>query len=279
MEAESQDKAVSTVQGIFSAPIEFYGRVMDQHREPVVDAEVEFGAANNFMEPSTKYSARSDSNGYFSITDIHGAALNVSISKDGYGRITDVSSQSFGYGMGPDSNRKTPPKKSEPAIFVLRKMALAEPLTTFRRDVSLPKDGTPVEVNLKTGKPVASNTGDMKFECWTDDKNEDEMHHYEWHARISVPGGGILARTSPEFDFQAPEEGYAQSIELRMSQKAPEWSDGHDEQYWVKLGNGTYARMRLRLTTGGDHFVTLVPFLNPSGSRNLEYDPKKILVH
>ena len=156
MEAESQDKAVSTVLGIFSAPIEFYGRVMDQHREPVVDAEVEFGAANNFMEPSTKYSARSDGNGYFSITGIQGAALNISISKDGYGRITDVSSQSFGYGMGPDSNRKVPPKKDNPAIFVLRKMAVPEPLIAIDADVVLPKDGTPVEVSLTTGDRVAA---------------------------------------------------------------------------------------------------------------------------
>ena len=77
---EPRIRAALIVHGVFSAPIEFYGRVMDQHREPVADAEVEFGAANHFMEPSTKYSARSDSNGYFSITGIQGAALNVSIS-------------------------------------------------------------------------------------------------------------------------------------------------------------------------------------------------------
>ena len=279
-EAESRENAVAIVRGVFSAPIEFYGRVVDQYRQPVSDAEVDFEAADQFLASGTRYSAKSDSDGNFSITGIQGAGLSVSVSKAGYGRISDVSSQTFGYGMGPDSFRKVPPKKSEPAIFVLRKMAAPEPLATFRRDVLLPKDGTPVEVSLKTGKPVVGGEGDMKFECWTDDRNMDAKEHYEWHARISVPGGGMLARTSPEFDFEAPEDGYKQSIELRMSQTAVEWSDDHDEQYWVKLGNGTYARMRLRLTTGGHHFVSLTTFLNPSGSRNLEYDPKKeIRVH
>ena len=276
MEAESQDKAVSTVQGIFSAPIEFYGRVMDQHREPVADAEVEFGAANHFMASSTKYWTRSDGDGYFSITGIQGAALNVYISKDGYDTLKGQSDQSFGYGMGPDSNRKSPPKKSEPAIFVLRKMAVPERLVRISsRQYEVSKDGTPMEVNLETGKAVAAGKGHLRVECWLNDQAEDDQHRFDWKCRISVPGGGLVER-DPQFAFEAPEDGYrpAEEIIVRADNLQQPWSSEEDREYFLKLADGKYARLQLSVHVGSYTMIVLESYFNPSGSRNLEYDPK-----
>ena len=237
-------------------------------------AEVEFGAVDNFMEPSTKYSRKADSKGYFSITNIKGAGLNVSVWKDGYDRIHGQSSQSFGYGMGADSFRKEPPKKDKPAIFILRKKAEAQPLFMTDRDVLIPKDGTPVEISLKTGKPVALGQGDIRIECWTNDRTKNAENRFEWHCRFSVPGGGLVERKG-KLEQQAPEEGYKPEVEIHMPVTAQLWCANFGNEYFLKLGSGIYARARLEMIAGGEHFVSITSYLNPKpGSRNLEYDPK-----
>jgi hypothetical protein len=35
--------------------------------------------------------------------------------------------------------------------------------------------------------------------------------------------------------------------------------------------------MRIRITTAGGHFATISSFVNPSGSRNLEFDENKVI--
>ena len=45
--------------------------------------------------------------------------------------------------------------------------------------------------------------------------------------------------------------------------------------YYVIFADGKYARIDFTMTAGGEHFFTINSYLNPSGSRHLEYDPKK----
>jgi hypothetical protein len=273
-QAEERKRAVELVQSIYSAPIAFYGRAQDQHGQPVAGAKVQYSALDKFWQPGTKYAGVTDASGYFSIAGIQGAALSVQVSKEGYDRLYNQSDGAFSYGTTYDPQRDRPtPSKDNPAVFVLRKKAPAEPLITVDRDVPVPRDGAPVEVSLKTGKAVGVGQGDLKIECWTSSQAKDAQGRYEWRCRLSVPEGGLVTRKDVEHNFEAPENGYQQSVELHMPPTAQAWRRDHDEQYWVKLRDGTYARMRLRLTTGGGHFASVVSYLNPSGSRNLEYDP------
>jgi hypothetical protein len=272
-----EKEAAKTVTKVFSAPISFFGKVQDQTGVPIGGARVEFGAIDKFWEPGSDYQTLSDANGLFAITGFKGAGLTVGVSKEGYGSIEGFSYQSFGYGMPPDSTRKAPPRQDVPAIFVLRKKTPAEPLRSVRRDILVPKDGTPVEVSLTTGKAVNRSNGDIIIECWTDDFTKDTHGHYNWKSRLSVPGGGLMIRADPEMSFEAPENGYVPAIEVSVSQDSPQWRADRDEEYWVKLGRKTFARMRFRITTAGAHFASISAYLNPSGSRNLEYDENKII--
>lgn len=265
------------VKSIFSAPIAFFGKVQDLNGLAISGARVQFGAIDKFWESGSKYEAESDAEGLFSITGIKGAGLTVGVSKKGYDGINGLSYQSFGYGMPPDSTRKVPPRKEAPAVFVLRKRNVTEPLIVVRRNVSIPKNGTPVEVSLKTGKPVPIGQGDLKIECWTSDNLKDARGHYEWHARVAVSNGGLARRTETEVEPTAPESGYEPILEIAMPQNAEPWRRDSDGQYWVKRGDGTFARMRFRLTTAGDHFAMIESYLNPSGSRNLEYDEENMI--
>jgi hypothetical protein len=274
--ATKKDNA-QVVKDVFSAPISFFGIVEDQDGLPIDAAKVEFGAVDKFWESGSNYQTVSKVDGTFAITGIKGAGLTVGVSKEGYEGIKGRSYQSFGYGMPPDSNRKAPPRKDAPAVFVLRKKGNADILFVVRRDVRLPKDGTPIEISLRTGKPVGTGHGDLKIECWTSDQLKDEMGHYDWRARVSVPDGGIVRRIDTENDFTAPETGYASTIEIATTRASIDWKRDHEAHYWVRLRDGTYARMRLRLTTAGDHFATISSYLNPSGSRNLEFDEDKVM--
>lgn len=256
----------------FSAPITFYGKVIDQHGQPVSGATIHYSAADQYFGKGSKYEGASDASGAFSIAGLKGAGLFVSVYKDGYAG-TSRSGASFGYGV-PSANQ--PPSVDNPAVFLLRKKDPPEPLIVVDKNIVVPKDGTRVEINLTSGRPVPSGHGDFIIECRADGQETDERGRYDWQCRLTVPGGGLTERSDVEFEFEAPVEGYQPVKEFRMPRNAGRWKDSFEENYFVKLANGSYARMRFRLTTGGDHFASLTSYLNPTpGSRNLEYDSNK----
>lgn len=269
-------RAAEIVQSIYTAPIAFFGKVQDQYGKPVPDAQIDYSVIDKYFEPASKKSGVADKNGNFSLTGVQGAALTVGVSKEGYDPIYQQSNGAFSFGVPNDSQRDRPtPTQENPAMFVLRKKASAEPLVAIDRDVLVPKDGRPVEVSLKTGKAVGAARGDIKIECWTSDQTKDAQGRYEWRYRLSVPGGGVTKRQDPELNFQAPEDGYQPNLESHMLPTSPRWRPDDDGQYWVKLADGTFARMRFRITTGGGHFASIISYLNPTpGDRNLEFDPK-----
>jgi hypothetical protein len=276
--ADSKERAVAALQAIYSAPISFYGQVKDQFGVPVAGARVDYTIVDKFFDPGSKSSGISDGQGYFALDGVKGAALTVGISKAGYAPIYGQSNGSFAFGMPLDPRRDRPtPNRDQPAIFVLRKKLAAEPLIVVERDVRLPKDGTAVEVSLRTGKPVPVDHGDLKIECWTSDSIKDAKGHYEWHAKVSILGGGLIVRKDPEREFQAPDNGYLPNIDVSMPITSTRWERNYDGHYWVMLRDRTYARVRFRLTTAGAHFATISSYLNPSGSRNLEFDEDKVI--
>jgi hypothetical protein len=259
---------------VFSAPIEFYGKVIDQTGEPVQSAKVYYSAADQYFGKSSKYEGVSDTQGLFSIKGIKGAGLYVEVSKPGYDRLPNKSYGGFGYGM-PSGN--SPPSKDNPAIFVLRKKGQSEPLISEDRDVKVSKDGTPVEVDLSTGRSVGLGQGDVKIECWANNVGFDPNSHqpYDWRCRISVPEGGLTARQE-EFAFEAPEAGYEAFDEINMPQDAQRWRGDVTKEYFLKVRGDRYARIKFRITTGRNQFASITSYLNPQpGSRNLEFDPAK----
>jgi hypothetical protein len=257
----------------FNAPISFFGKVVDQTGTPIEAAKIYYSAADQYFGKSSKYEGISDSQGLFFIDGIKGAGVYVEVSKPGYERIPNKSYASFGYGV-PSGNQ--PPSRADPAIFVLRKKGAAEPLVVVSsRQFELQKNGTPLGVNLKNGRKTVPGEQGIAVESWIDDDMQDERHRFEWRCRISVPGGGLVERPD-NLSFEAPETGYRAFDETYMSQSNPKWKRAVQKDYFVKLQEGAYAHVRLELITGGKHnFCVLESFLNPSGSRNLEFDPAK----
>jgi hypothetical protein len=89
-------------------------------------------------------------------------------------------------------------------------------------------------------------------------------------------GGGLQPIRGGEFDFIAPEDGYQPSDEIDMSASDPNWRGAVTRQYFLKLSNGTYARINFVVVVDNNPGFSITSYLNPQpGHRNLEFDPTK----
>ncbi len=261
-------------------PFEFHGKVVDQYGNPVSDANVKWGAANNPdpYKSGTRGTTQAGSQGHFSISS-NGIGLHVEVSKPGYDRVPSElgggkrgSYGGFKHG-GPMGNTDFPMgTKDSPSIFVLRKMGETVPLVHIaEQSVLVPKNGSAVGVDLETGQ--TTNEGTLKVQCWTNDRIQNSEGQYEWKCAISVPGGGLVERTG-ESVFESPADGYQESVQLTPS--PAKWASNVEREYFVKLPDGCFGRINFRMRTGGEHFFVIESFLNPTpGDRNLEFDPAK----
>ncbi|MDZ4787688.1 MAG: carboxypeptidase-like regulatory domain-containing protein [Blastochloris sp.] len=273
---DKRKDSINSIVAAFHTSISFYGKVIDQNGNPVPQAKIGYNAADKFMASGSSYKGQSDENGYFSITGIKGFRLGVTVRKEGYYFIDGKSSHGFAYGSGSDGVFLEPPTKDNPAVFVLQKMGDTEPLiANSNSGVQISRYGTPLTLDLTTGR-ISSN-GQIKVEVWTEDLNASLGQHYNWKCRISIPGGGLVERKD-QFDFEAPETGYRAADEIVVFANSEQWSPDAVRNYFLKLSNGAYARIEFTMIAQGNHYFKIESYLNPKvGSRNLEYDPAKVI--
>jgi hypothetical protein len=268
----------SVVNAWIMTPITFYGKVVDEKGNSVDAAKVVMSAADRPFASGSKYERITDAAGIFSITGIHGAALQVEVSKQGYYSLPQ-SWGKFGYANRVGTEMTPPKNPNEPAIFILRKMGQTEPVISQNLHMEISKDGRPTQVDLKSGKRSTGGSGDIQIELWanTAGRPPNSNQPFDWRCRISVPGGGMVPR-SGEFNFEAPLEGYQSEDTIDMSSSAKGWQDKASREYFLKLKSGEYARVNISVAVGGLNyqFFNMTSYLNPApGSRNLEFDPAK----
>jgi hypothetical protein len=252
-------------------PIIFYGKVTDTHGNPVSYAQVYVSFASFPYSPGIRDDTESDKQGNFCVIG-HGEGVVIMVSKGGYYTLNE-SSGNFSF-LGP----KLLDVPYTSATFTLRKMGETEPLIVQNKNVKTSRDGTPVFMDLHTGRTYGLTNGDIQVQTWTQDQNSSSGSgsHYDWGYAITVPGGGLQSRTGGAFDFTAPEDGYQSTDEVKMSASDPKWDSRMTREYFIKLANGEYARVSFTMYAGGDNFFSIASYLNPQpGHRNLEYDPNQ----
>lgn len=259
----------------FSTPINFYGRVLDQHGAPVVGANVRGSATVSMGGNSTKITTTTDAAGNFTLSS-KGMSFFVTVDKPGYYHIYPDKMPGFvseaGFDYAEDLGRGIhKPDASKPVILHLFKPGTIEPLTrlksTSRR---LSRTGEAVEVALDAGAHRIS------LACKTDEKVTPEGR-YSWRLEVKVVSGE-LQPSNEVFQFEAPASGYKDSdvIDMNDSLPRPQWSDSVRRSYFVRFDDNTFARIKVLMVSGGDHFARLEGYYNPkSGSRNLEADPSQ----
>lgn len=275
-------------------PIEFYGRVVDQYGEPVASAEVEASVMVNTGTTGGVRKARTntDGQGYFSFTDLSGQDLTMVISKSGYEFSTRT--KLFSYTYFEADHKRHIPDTTNPVVFVMWKKQGAEPLVHYEwRRFKISADGTPLGVNIEKGK-AALNEPDLVVRFRRAD-GPSNIPGYAWSAQIEVPKGGLAL--APDLDFYnlAPADGYVSAFEftqpsyaqikaLPQEEQKP-WQGSSELMFWIKIRDGQqFGRVRLRLHPPNEKLadglfepagVAIEAWINPSGSRNLEYDRAK----
>ena len=175
----------------------------------------------------------------------------------------------------PNEQDKT--SATERAIFHMWKLKGAEPMIKARIHAYVPCDGRPTMFDLLTGKKVASG-GDLTVRLIRDPVQIVRGKPFGWQLNLEVSGGGLQEITDL-YPNEAPASGYQPAITVNMPVGAKNWSpDCHNTYYFTAENGRDYGRIIVDLT--GDFQPPPTSFdadiyVNPSGSRNLEFDPFK----
>ena len=275
--------------------IEFYGRAVDQFGEPVPAADVDGVVIVNTgtQGGEMRRKATTDTQGYFQFGGFKGQDLGITISKDGYDYRRHNSSFSYTY-FEADHKRHIPDPKN-PVVFMLWKKQGAEPLVHYKKTFwDIPANGTPVKIDLATGKLGAGNADLMITLERTPLKMRNGERGYPWTVSIDVVGGGLIEAGERDYYNVAPEVGYeprfkyaqeTQSVRDAQEERVKwTWKDSISENFFIKSRDGErYARVTLSIYPGGRSSndtvgsVGITVWLNPNGSRNLEFDPAKVI--
>jgi hypothetical protein len=251
-------------------PQDFYGKIVDQYGQPVagvaVTGSVELMKGLTVGKIET-YKTQTDAEGLFQFTGLKGASLSASISKPGY---------EINYGVG----RKGPVgQQSSPTdriIFTMWKLRGAEPMIQNEFDSRIPYDGTAAAFNLATGKKTAD--GDLKITLSRSPlKIRRGRDKFDWAVKIEMLNGGIVEENDP-YPNWAPEKGYKPFFDVNMSSNNIPWSGELRQNFYFKNARKQYGRLFIDLSTDSMHpdtGITIQTLINPSGSQNLEFDPKK----
>lgn len=258
----------------WQAPIDFYGKVIDENSNALEGVNINFSWYERPAKDGEKtLDTQSDSEGLFSLHGERGQSLTVGFGKEGYysshrGQVT------FNFALGPNIISPDPLK---PVIFTLRKKGTPEPLIHIAgiglhpmRDYLLAADGKPTDVSLLTGGLMPTGQGDLEVQFQAGSQLDNFPSRITWQCQITVPGGGLIP-TSEEFPFLAPQDTYQASDAWSIT--VTNWTEEVSQQYYVKLQNGNFGRVKLRIIGTSRPYFRMESFVNPSGSRNLEPAP------
>jgi hypothetical protein len=235
-------------------PIIFYGKTVDESNQPLADANVHFSLNGGLAEKDL----HSDADGNFYISDLVGKLLIIDIYKNGYYSSKNCHA-AFDYA-------RYLPNPLQPEIFQLRKKGAGVDLISAVLNAKMPRDGTPVNIDLIKGKAEVSGQLQMSqikppYESW--------KKATAWSFRMEIPDGGLVEENE-EFPFEAPEDGYQSAIDFNFKASQPDWKTRLTESYYFVFGNPRrYGQMTVQtdIMWGGARITYAI---NPDGSRYLE---------
>ncbi len=260
--------------------IDFWGRVVDEDNQPLEGVEVVATTRQWIfpfaLTPASRFTTNRTVTGFegnFSFLDLRGDSLVFQdLRKDGY----ELERQSLGFGYATSEQYRSDP--SRPVVYRMWKRRGAEPMIYRQRNHRIPYDGTPLFIDMFAGQ-VGTNAmkqADLRVSLVRDPRQIKwgTRERYDWKATIEAPHGQVRSSDDP-FMYWAPEDGYAPRLEIDSPRDSPSWTQDKSVSFYLKTRGGKYARVTLEFRTGSDQETTgftYAYYLNPSGSRNLEYD-------
>ena len=285
---------------MMESPVEFYGKVVDQNGFPLIGTEVR--CSWPFMTSMDNLALTTSApDGRFEVTGRHSMSMTFSVSAPPGYRKTETSRQDFLFAELSERLRaaylkrdgsmtvRHKPDKSNPVIFMLRKIESADSLYHSEQGGdNLPRDGSPRYYSFSTnsGKALERPTDhcvEFRLISEKDPKIPNDGKLFNWCLSIRVPGGGIqLLQTienadSGDYDeLLAPVSGYQEEIRFDFPKSLPvgDWKGSINREFFFYFPDKTYGRAIIH---GSFEDVRIETFLNPKGFRNLLFDETKSL--
>lgn len=278
--AEYDAKRAAQARSILASgnvPIKFWGLVIDQNDKPIADADITTTIRQGFeLLPGVlnartiKYHLKTNASGHFQMTNAKGDVFGIqSIVKPGY-ELSSKVEKVFAYS---GSSSIFTPDPNKPVVFRMWKKSPPEKLVHVQSHANIPVDGTVQAFDLTSGERISG--GQLRISLIRNPKDiQRGGPHYSWSASVEIADGGVIA-SDDEFMNQAPETGYLPQWVIEMKEEDPHWKDSVSKSLYFKTGDGKYGRLHVDLTTDFQPppaALDFEVFLNPSGSRNLQYD-------
>jgi hypothetical protein len=257
-------------------PQEFYGKVIDQYDQPVAGVNVtgylRFLQGIDADEKVEAHKTQTDTEGLFQFTGLHGAELGVKVAKEGY-----QMGQGHGFYKAPNSEDKTRP--TERAVFKMWKLKGPEPMIHDEKFYGINPDGRIFTIDLVNKKKIEGvySSGDLLVQIQRPSQIQ-LRNRFDWSFIMTAIDGGVIRITENGYLNEAPEAGYQPKYEINMFSSDPQWQEQIEGKFYLKSRGGQVY---------GHFHVTIIPnyndtsvfkidsYINPVGSRNLEFDPLK----
>ena len=263
---------VKTLNELYSSPVNFWGKVVDENGRPLAGAIVRVILYDDPMAGytggvDTKFEITSDDKGDFSILGKNAASISVTATLSGYKPYCDPESREKRSRVSMEYFDKCPYQlrkystKNEPTVLILQKKNPPSNLIHIEETRQLiSRNGSSLNLLLKK----KGQTIDINLRCLSSVPQPFNYEKYDWEAEVEIKGGSIQ-QVKDITSQMAPESGYVQSFKLKMPENAPKWSrksPSNKQYFWIKLDGGGYVRAQIRFVTGRKHLVSVQAWIN-----------------
>jgi hypothetical protein len=276
-------------------PIEFYGRATDQFGAPVGSAAVTGSILYNTGVTSgvKLLNTSTDADGNFQFGGVDGQSLGIGFEKEGY--QFNARSTLFWYSYFEADHKRHQPEKEHPVVFILWKKRGAEYLLHYTKTWRFPVNAGPIRLDLETGEMGASSSDLIVTVARDPLRMRYGQQGFAWNASVEVVDGGLIRAGPLDYYNLAPESGYqprfehvqeAQDLSAAPTVRLKRaWEEKVADDFFIssRLGKD-FAHVALQIWPNSDHnegdneaLVEAEVWLNPNGSRNLEFDPAKVI--
>jgi hypothetical protein len=258
---------------------DFYGRVLDQNGDPVAGAKVKVMIALAQGGPGTSLATQTDASGLFQFSGIKGESLNIMPEKAGY--------QIEGHGLGLKGLNGPDTSPQNRAIYTMWKLKGPEPMR--HQEFSTRKieaDGRTYTIDLmKNVITEGTNTaGDILIQIKRPPQVKPR-ENFDWSFAMTAIDGGFIEVTNEIYLNEAPINGYQNRYQMdRYATNVVNYSTYSlyrtDRTFFLKSRGGqVYGHFKITeldpAYRDGAAALRIEFYLNPSRSRNLEFDPAK----
>ena len=248
-------------------PVTFYGRVVDQDTNGLLNVKVDVEITQwNVETPADSalkiahLARQTDADGRFEVSGINGHTVTIkNFTKNGF--EPEQWRREFGvYNAQAGSF-------DQPMVFHLWQTNLHEPLISGEKKFEVAPDGRRYGIDLVNGTVSEGKEGDLVM--WIK-RAESVSRKFDWSCELAVPTGGLVEDTQ-YLMFRAPEVGYTNAFVHEAKVGTYGWGVATgDKRFYVKLRNGQmYGRIVVNLRADHPATMRLSYAVNPSGSRLL----------